>query len=68
MQINYEWWRVDGKDVRQVHVEALQKNAKEHIFQQLKKGLIEGTLADNRRLDKEDYCAGVFYRGYWSIE
>lgn len=68
------WWTIDSdvSDIPEKHFEALEKDATERIFNQLKEGMTSGELITSVRFGKdlvpeESDDEGLEYSGWWEM-
>jgi hypothetical protein len=71
--INYNWKCNEGVEVPEKHVEALEEDAQDRIFEMIKKGYYQGELHTSVRFGKEvvpeeNEDDGLTYSGWWSIK
>ncbi len=64
----YKWWREDGKEIKDTHVDALKETAETEIHFGLAHGSKCGELLDNIYMDETDGENGIDYRGCWMCE
>ena len=72
IKINYHWNCDNDIDIPQKHFEALEEDAHERIFEQIKEGNTSGELLTLVRFGKdivpeEDEENGLYYSGWWSL-
>lgn len=72
LEIEYVWSRDDDKLIPEEHIEALEEDAEERIFEQIKEGYKSGLLYTSVRFRKdivpdEDKDNGLEYSGAWDI-
>jgi hypothetical protein len=66
IQINYRWWRDDGMEIREEHLQALEEKADDVINLMRSQGFTSGELSDDITLDEED-GEGIIYSGWWDF-
>lgn len=70
--IEYHWTPNDIKTIPQKHLEALEEDAMERIFQMIKEGYTSGELHTSVRFGKDEVEEeheddGLSYSGLWSL-
>lgn len=67
--IEYNFNRNDDSDapIKPSHLEALQEDAEERIFEMIKEGYTSGELISNVLVDDEDGEDGISYSGWFTI-
>ena len=66
--------RCDSRnDIPKKHIPALEDDAQEHIFDEIKRGYVQGELCESVRygqdeVPEEDPEEGLSYSGWWKIE
>lgn len=65
--INFHWERVDGADIPEEHIEALEGSAWERIVEMADEGDTSGELNDFTGVSEDDPLKGVHYRGGWVL-
>ena len=73
IEISYSWTCDQGIDIPEKHKEALEEDAFDRIFQQIKEGYYSGELITSVRYGKdivpeEDEDKGLSYSGWWSVK
>lgn len=67
-EVSYNWWRDDGEEIKQSHIEALEEAAEERIAKMRTDGFTSGELNDNISMDDEDGEDGISYSGWWTYK
>lgn len=72
MKIYYNWKCDQVIEIPNGHIDALDEDAKERIFDMISKGYFEGELSTSVRFGKdvveeEDEEEGLSYSGYWTL-
>jgi len=62
IRIKYVWWRMDGQDIKESHLDALKEDAESNIFGRIKDEWSAGELYTNIRMDNGE---GIEYIGWW---
>lgn len=70
--IKYNWECEDSIGIPEKHLEALEEDAQNHIFESIKEGNVCGELNTTVRFGKdiveqEDEDEGLQYHGWWSM-
>lgn len=65
--IEFEWWRTDGEDIHEDHIEALEESAWDRVVEMAEDGYTSGELNDVIRVSDDGPEDGVRYRGMWTL-
>ena len=55
----FRWWRTDGEDIKEEHLQQLKETAKFNIGELKENGYTQGTIITE--------IDGISYRGYWEV-
>lgn len=67
LTVDFQWSRVDGGDIPESHVEALEESAWARVTEMAEEGYSSGELNDHIRITDNDPEDGVHYRGWWTL-
>lgn len=67
MTISYDWHRVDGDEIDNEHLEALEESALEQILDQMQDDLTSGELHDAIPAVDGDPGDEIEYAGWWRM-
>jgi len=72
MKISYNWKCDQGIEIPNGHIDALEEDAQDRIFDLIIEGYFEGELSTSIRFGKdvveqEDEEEGLSYSGYWKL-
>ena len=67
-EVTYRWWRDDGKDIPDSHIDKLDEDARDHMGKLKAEGFSSGEL-NAYIIDSDDVMGrnGTEYSGWWEI-
>ena len=67
LTISYDWHRVDGDEIDNEHLEALEESALERILDQMQDDMTNGELHSCISVEEGDPGDEIEYTGWWRM-